>query len=102
MNVFSAMCKLPEAHHGLVAKFKAEFPHDRSDRSTVLFSSQLQALADGRREVVDEEESSDGGQKADDGIGWLGTGSVGSGYTIREACDGQALASPGRHVPDTT
>ena len=33
------------------------------------------------------------------GAGWRGTGppmSVGEGYVMREMCDGQSLASPGR------
>ena len=51
-----------------------------------------------------EEQSSDEGSSADEGVpskgaGWTSSGQpmrVGSGYTARDYCDGQALASPGR------
>ena len=54
-----------------------------------------------------EEPDSSGGSSADEeakppGAGWTGTGKpmqVGVGYTVRDLCDGQTLASPGRWPP---
>ena len=51
-----------------------------------------------------EEPDSSGGSSADEeakppGTGWTGTGKpmqVGVGYTVRDLCDGQTLAPPGR------
>ena len=86
----------------LIALFRTRFPqaYDRTDPSTGPPSSEaLLYLA-----TLREEKQDDGGSSADDGAppentGWYGMGvlmMVGTGYTAREFCDGQTLASPGR------
>ena len=80
-----------------------EFPDafDRNDTSAdpPPTSLQLNYLAELR-----EEQDSSEGSSADEGAmpsggGWTGTGKpmqVGVGYTVRDFCDGQSLASPER------
>ena len=97
-------CKQHEDCHAdaLIKKFRKYFP-DSFDRSSLgqrpPTASELDLLAKHR-----EEPASDDGSTADEdslakGVGWQGTGrpmTVGVGYTSREYCDGQTLASPGR------
>ena len=70
-------------------------------------SAELNLLAKHREEPQSEEGSSADEGVSSKGSGWCGTGepmSVGIGYTSREYCDGQSLASPGRwrrRYPDT-
>ena len=57
------------------------------------------------REEVDSSEGSSADEEAKaSGAGWTGTGKpmqIGVGYTVRDFCDGQSLASPGRWPPAT-
>ena len=100
-------CKLSQKCHAdvLVDEFRSQFPQafDRSvsggrppPAQTLNFLAKLR-----------EEPDSSEGSSADEGApvrgsGWRGQGrpmEVGSGYTARELCDGQTLASPGRWEP---
>ena len=86
----------------LISAYREQFPsaYDRDDPNSIPPSSEhLNYLARLREEV-----DSDDGSTADEGAsskgsGWTGVGramQVGVGYTVRELCDGQSLASPGR------
>ena len=97
-------CKQQEDCHAdaLIRKFKELFP-DAYDRSLLdqrpPTSSELNLLARQREEVASDEGSSPDEGAPPKGSGWQGTGKpmlVGVGYTSREYCDGQTLASPGR------
>ena len=90
----------------IIAEYQLLFPdaYNREDtRGTVPSSAVLQRLSELRQEP-----ESDGGSSPDEnvpekGSGWTGHGNpllVGSSYTIREVCDGQSLASPGRWAVD--
>ena len=85
----------------LILKFSNMYPeaYSRTNPARPPTSSELNLLAKHREEPQSEE-----GSSADEGVppkgsGWCSTGepmSVGIGYTSREYCDGQGLASPGR------
>ena len=107
-RLWSRHCKPGQQCHGdsIISEFKTHFPtaYDRSDpASPPPDSNTLNYLA-----VLREEPLSDEGSTADEGVppagsGWQGRGRlmiVGTGYTAREICDGQSLASPGRWPPE--
>ena len=87
----------------IITVYKEMFPdvYNREDTATAAAPSAevLRRLARLR-----EEPESDDGSTADErarvrGAGWVGTSKpmqIGSGYTRRNTCDGQSLASPGR------
>ena len=99
------LCHCPKGQRchadALILKFSNMYPEAYSRTNPVRppTSSELNLLAKHREEPQSEE-----GSSADEGVppkgsGWCGTGepmSVGIGYTSREYCDGQGLASPGR------
>ena len=65
-------------------------------------SDQLNYLAELREEHGSSEGSTADEDAAPAGSGWKGSGKpmqVGIGYTVRDFCDGQSLASPGRWAP---
>ena len=74
--------------------FPAAFNREDISTATVPSAEVLSGLAS-LREVPDSDDGStaDGGAPAR-GTGWVGTGKP--GYTRRDMCDGQTLASPGR------
>ena len=86
----------------IIREFRSLYPgaHDRGDVSTGPPSSRvLNFLARLREEAPSEEGSSADENVPAKGAGWRGQGDpmmVGVGYTAREFCDGQSLASPGR------
>ena len=97
-------CGMNQTCHAdaLIRKFRELHP-DAFDRNGVNqrapTTEELNLLAAHRQELP-----SDDGSSADDGVpaknsGWVGQGcplQVGIGYTSRDYCDGQGLASPGR------
>ena len=63
---------------------------------------QLNYLAEPREEHDSSEGSTADEDAGPSGSGWKGSGKpmqVGIGYTVRDFCDGQSLASPGRWSP---
>ena len=98
-------CRADQACHAdsIIAVYRETFPlaYDRSNTTAAAAPSAevLNRLAQ-QREVPE----SDDGSTADEGApgrgsGWVGTCrpmQIGSGYTRRDICDGQSLASPGR------
>ena len=98
-------CRADQACHAdsIIAVYKETFPlaYDRNNTTAAAAPSAevLNRLAQ-QREVPE----SDDGSTADEGApgrgsGWVGTCKpmqIGSGYTRRDICDGQSLASPGR------
>ena len=97
-------CRLEQPCHAdsIISVYRDMFPeaYDRDAVTTAAPSAEvLNRLARLR-----EEQDSDEGSTADEGAptrgtGWTGRGppmQVGSGYTRRDVCDGQSLASPGR------
>ena len=90
----------------IIAECKLLFPeaYDREDANGAVPSSAvLSRLAQHRLEPDSSEGSSpdEGAQKK--GSGWTGRGRppvVGSSSSLREICDGQSLASPGRWAVD--
>ena len=97
-------CTQAQECHGdaIIHEFRRRYPdaYDRNLPTTGPPSSRvLNYLA-----CLREEPESDEGSSADEGVpekgaGWTGRGEpmmVGVGYTAREFCDGQSLASPGR------
>ena len=100
-------CRESQECHGdvLVREFKRQFPgaYDRAAVSAVPPSSAvLNYLARLREEASSSEGSSADEGAAPKGSGWRGNGPpmvIGTGYTSRELCDGQTLASPGRWEP---
>ena len=100
-------CRASESCHGdvLIGEFKRSFPgaYDRSqDRGVPPDPGILSFMARLREEPESEE-----GSSPDEGVhpkmsGHCGKGQlmkVGVGYTQRDFCDGQSLASPGRWLP---
>ena len=85
-----------------------DFPgaYDRHDTSASVppTSAQLNYLAALREEPDSSEGSSADEEAKASGAGWPGTGKpmqIGVGYTVRDFCDGQSLATPGRWPPVT-
>ena len=99
-------CTPNQACHAdvLIRKFREKYPgaYDRTMPSSIPSASVLNYLA-----ALREDPPSDPGSSADEGAppagsGWVGAGNallIGTGYTAREYCDGQSLASPGRWPP---
>ena len=98
-------CGLQQSCHAdaLISAFADEFPEafDRNDTSASPPPTSMQL---NYFEELKEEPHSSEGSSADEGAkppgaGWTGTGKpmqVGIGYTVRDFCDGQSLASPRR------
>ena len=91
----------------ITAEYKLLFSdaYDREDtKGAVPSSAVLRRLSE-----LGQEQESDGGLSPDEnvpekGLGWYGRGSpllVGSSFSVREVCDGQSLASPGRWAEGT-
>ena len=86
----------------LIRAYREQFPsaYDRDDPNSIPPSTeQLNYLARLREEVDSDEGSCADEGAGSRGSGWTGAGrpmQVGVGYTVRELCDGQSLASPGR------
>ena len=93
--------------HGdiLIAEFRRQVPqaYDRQASVQSPASPRILAFLASLREPPesDDDSSADDGAPSK-GSGWRGLGApmlVGAGYTVREVCDGQSLASPGRWTP---
>ena len=82
----------------LIAAFTEDSPgaYDATSASVPPTSAQLKYLAALREEPDSSEGSSADEEVEASGAGWTGTG---VGYTVRDFCDGQSLASPGRWPP---
>ena len=90
----------------LISAYSHSFPgaFDRDDPHSGVppTSDQLNYLAELREEHGSSEGSTADEDAAPAGSGWKGSGKpmqVGIGYTVRDFCDGQSLASPGRWAP---
>ena len=100
-------CRLHEKCHGdvLIQEFFNFYPqaYDRTIKAGSPADSRVLNYMSRLREEPDSEE----GSSADEGVPEKGSGHrgigppmmVGVGYTQRELCDGQSLASPGRWPP---
>ena len=79
-------------------------PYDREDtKDAVPSSAVLSRLTQLRLELDSDDGSTPDEGTPKRGSGWTGRGSpllVGSSYTVREVCDGQSLAFPGRWAVD--
>ena len=97
-------CKPTQECHGdaIIREFRQQFPgaFDReASASEPLSSRVLNYLALLREEPESEADTSPDEGAPPKSTGWRGNGApmvVGVGYTSREFCDGQSLASPGR------
>ena len=97
-------CLPTQACHAdsIVAEYRLMFPraYDREDaKGTVPTSAVLNRLAQLRLEPESDDDLSPDEDAPRKGAGRAGVGSpllVGSRYTVRELCDGQSLAWPGR------
>ena len=91
----------------IIDAFRADFPqaYDRSDSSSLPPSGAVLDYISRLREEQDSDEDTTADEEAAPaGSGWRGSGKpmqVGTGYTSREYCDGQSLASPGRWPTDS-
>ena len=98
-------CRADQACHAdsIIAVYKETFPL-AYDRNVTTGAAAPSAEVMNRLAQQREVPESDDGSTADEGApgrgsGWVGTGKpmqIGSGYTRRDICDGQSLASPGR------
>ena len=100
-------CRLHEKCHGdvLIQEFSNSYPqaYDRTAKAGNPADSRVLNYVSRLREEPDSEE----GSSPDEGVPERGSGHrgigppmmVGVGYTQRELCDGQTLASPGRWPP---
>ena len=100
-------CQLHEKCHGdvLIQEFSKSYPqaYDRTAKAGNPADSRVLNYVSRFREEPDSEE----GSSPDEGVPERGSGHrgigppmmVGVGYTQRELCDGQTLASPGRWPP---
>ena len=97
-------CRITQSCHAgtVIEAFRRQYPYvfDRSSHSSIPPNSQvLNFLAKLREEPPEDEGSSADEGAPPAGSGWRGVCSpmmIGVGYTSREFCDGQTLASPGR------
>ena len=97
-------CKPTQACHAdsIIEEFKRMNPsaYDSDDpEADPPKLGTLNHLARLRMEPAPEDDSSADEDVPEKGGGWRGTGppmAVGEGYAVREHCDGQTLASPGR------
>ena len=99
-------CRPSQACHGdaIIAQFRTLYPSsfDRNSPSSAPSSQVLNYLARLREEPPSDEGSSADEGAPPSGAVWRGSGRpmmISSGYTSREFCDGQSLASPGRWEP---
>ena len=96
-------CRITQSCHAdtIIEAFRCQYPYafDRSSHSSIPPNSQvLNYLAKLREEPPEDEGSSADEGAPPAGSGWRGVCSpmmIGVGYTSREFCDGQTLASPG-------
>ena len=90
----------------IIAEYRRQFPdaYDRDGAESPVPSSSVLNLLSRLREEPDSSDGSSADEAAPPKTaGWRGTGKpmeVGLGYTSREICDGQGLASPGRWSPE--
>ena len=102
-------CKQTQCCHGdvLIEEFVKSYPsaHNRNDLASEPPSAEvLDFVARFREEPESESESSRDEGVPEKRLGHCGDGEpmpVGVGYTTREYCDGQSLASPGRWASES-